>query len=111
MKSLIKNKYLLKNLETKEKKPVNKIVGSKKTTEVENKLGGYGEGNYQRGKLVESEESLANPKAGIYSKDSPLGKYLLKNDHFLKRGDIFYLSVRKDKKTGFEILERVKLID
>jgi hypothetical protein len=103
---MINNIYILINLETNKKIPINEIIGPKRVTTVKNKVGGYGDASHQKGALEEDLVYQPNPEKGVFSAESQIGKYFIKNDLILKVGDEFTLKSPTGKTIKYKILDK-----
>jgi len=108
MSSLIKSIYILINLETNQKINIKKIINQKRITTVKSKIGGYGDTSHQKGILVEEFESQLNLEDREFSFESPIGKFLVKNDLTLKKGDVFQVKSSTGKIVSYKILDKIK---
>lgn len=107
MSSLIRNIYILMNLETNQRINIKKVINQKLVTSVKSKVGGYGDTSHQKGIIVEDFESRLNLEEREFSVESPIGKFLFKNDLILSKGDEFQIKTPTGKIVIYQIIEKI----
>lgn len=73
---------------------------------MKNKVGGHGDSCHQKGTLEEDFVFNPGPKKGIFSSESPIGRYFIKKYFILKKGDEFQIKSPTGKTVNYKIFDR-----